>query len=152
VASFLLPCVAGDSRHAHKGRVIPQQRHISALLSSRRHTGLRRNEACQLEWANVDLVGKTMKVVDTKNHLDHILPISDFLFNVLKKRWNERDLKRYPSARRFVFPSTGKTGYLIEPKKAIAQVVTESEVQFMIHDLRRTFLTIEEGLDVRIML
>lgn len=111
-------------------------------------TGLRRNEACTLEWCNVDLVGKTMKVVDTKNHQDHVLPLSDFLYSVLLKRWNTRDIKRYPSARQFVFPGDGKAGYLIEPKKAIAEVVAESKVQFMIHDLRRTFLTIAEGLDV----
>ncbi|MBY0548440.1 MAG: integrase family protein [Candidatus Obscuribacterales bacterium] len=111
-------------------------------------TGLRRNEACKLEWANVDLVGKTLKVVDTKNHQDHILPLSDFLFTVLLRIRNERNIERYPSARLFVFPGDGKAGHLIEPKKAIAQVIKDSNVPFMIHDLRRTFLTIAEGLDV----
>jgi integrase len=41
-------------------------------------TGLRKEEAACLTWANVDLKTKTLKVNDTKNHLDHTLPLSIF--------------------------------------------------------------------------
>ncbi len=37
-------------------------------------TGLRRSEALELKWGNVDLVGRTLTVRDTKNHFDHTLP------------------------------------------------------------------------------
>jgi integrase len=36
----------------------------------------------------------------------------------------------------------------VEPKKAIKIVADESGVSFCIHDLRRTFITVAESLDV----
>lgn len=38
--------------------------------------------------------------------------------------------------------------YRIEPRKQIAKVIAASDVQFSIHDLRRTFITIAESLDI----
>ena len=35
-----------------------------------------------------------------------------------------------------------------EPKKAIAKVREASGVSFTLHDLRRTFITVAEGLDI----
>lgn len=49
-------------------------------------TGLRKEEAAQLTWNNVDLKARTLTVIDTKNHLDHTLPLSDFLFELLLRR------------------------------------------------------------------
>lgn len=49
-------------------------------------TGLRREEAASMIWDNVDLQAKTLKVIDTKNHLDHTLPLSDFLYDLLQQR------------------------------------------------------------------
>ena len=46
-------------------------------------TGLRKNEAAQLKWGNIDFKAKTLTVIDPKNHLDHILPLSDFLYELL---------------------------------------------------------------------
>jgi integrase len=46
-------------------------------------TGLRKAEASSLEWQNVDLVGKTLTVYDTKNRQEHTLPLSDYLFDML---------------------------------------------------------------------
>jgi integrase len=67
--------------------------------------------------------------------------LSDFLFNLLSRR--EID-KSSP----YVFPSDGKLGYLIEPKTAVKRVATLSGVDFTLHDLRRTFITIAESLDI----
>lgn len=39
-------------------------------------------------------------------------------------------------------------GYLIEPKKHIARVIAASGVRFTIHDLRRTFITVAESIDI----
>ena len=43
-------------------------------------TGLRRGEAAKLKWEDVDFVEKVYKVLDTKNGIDVILPLSDYLF------------------------------------------------------------------------
>ncbi len=47
-----------------------------------------------------------------------------------------------------VFPADSKTGYINDPKKAVLKVVELSGVPFTLHDLRRTFATIAEGLDL----
>jgi integrase len=104
-------------------------------------TGLRRNEAAKLTWNRVDLKDKTMVIKDTKNHTDHTLPLTDFLYDLLKRR--EAEAKT-----RYVFPNENNTGYMTDPKKQIARVIKESGVNFSTHDLRRTFITIAESLDI----
>ena len=55
-----------------------------------------------------------------------------------------RDLEGSP----FVFPGTGKKGYMDDPNKQMKIVIEASRVQFTPHDLRRTFITIAESLDI----
>lgn len=104
-------------------------------------TGLRREEAARLEWKHVDLTGRTLTVPDTKNHEDHTLPLSDFLTELLQKRQED-------ATREFVFASDGAKGYLVEPRKFMAKVSEISGVSFTLHDLRRTFITVAESLDI----
>jgi len=47
-----------------------------------------------------------------------------------------------------VFPGTGKGGYIIEPRKQMAKVIEATGIQFTVHDLRRTFITVAESLDI----
>lgn len=105
-------------------------------------TGLRREESASLRWDCVDLKAKTLTITKTKNHEQHVLPLSDYLFNLLSKRKQET----YGSD--FVFPGTGKTGYIVEPRKQIEKIMTTSGIIFTMHDLRRTFITIAESLDI----
>ena len=104
-------------------------------------TGLRRNEAAQLTWQHVDFQAKTLTIPDPKNHQTHTLPLSNFLYALLEKRYEQR-------VNDYVFPGTGKHGHLIEPRKQIAKVVNVSKVPFTPHDLRRTFTTVAESLDI----
>lgn len=104
-------------------------------------TGLRKNEAAQLKWENIDLKARTLTVIDPKNHMDHVLPLSDFLYELLLKH-------SQTSHNEFVFPGTGKSGHIIEPRKQMAKVTENSGVDFMVHDLRRTFITAAESLDI----
>ena len=48
----------------------------------------------------------------------------------------------------YVFPGGGKTGYNVEPRKVMKKIVALSGVTFTLHDLRRTFITVAEGLDI----
>ncbi|GKS70002.1 phage integrase family protein [Nitrosomonas sp. PY1] len=104
-------------------------------------TGLRREEAASMTWDNVDLQSKTLKATDTKNHLDHTLPLSDFLYDLLQQRKNN-------ATNEYVFQRASGTGYVSEQRKQIAKVIKESGISFTIHDLRRTFLTVAESLDI----
>jgi integrase len=109
-------------------------------------TGLRKGEAARLTWDRVDLTDRTLIVADTKNHDDHVLPLPTYLLELLTRRKGKADA--LPERSRYVFPGEGKTGYLIEPRKQIAHVIARSGVTFTPHDLRRTFITLAESLDI----
>ena len=77
-------------------------------------TGLRRNEAATLKWADVDLKAKMFTVsIETKNREPHTLPLSDYLHDMLKRR-HAAMLKVRESDRtraEYVFPGdTGRSG------------------------------------------
>ncbi len=82
-----------------------------------------------------------MTILDTKNHQQHVLPLSDFLYQMLKSR-------QLNASDKYIFPGEGKTGYVGEPRKAMGKVISASGIKFTLHDLRRTFITIAESLDI----
>lgn len=128
-------------------------------------TGLRKNEAISLSWNNVDMKDKSFTIPDTKNDKPHTLPMSDMIVEIFERRLAQRE-------NGFVFPGTGKVGHLIEPKKQVAAIerltclannnlTSEDELEtlnaktpdkvvpgitFCLHDLRRTFASIAEGV------
>ena len=104
-------------------------------------TGLRRQEAAQLQWNQVDLNRNTITITNTKNHESHTLPLPDYLADLLNQRKNV-------ATTQFVFPGSGAGGYIVEPRKQMQKVTHISGIHFIIHDLRRTFITIAEGLDI----
>lgn len=104
-------------------------------------TGLRRQEAAQMTWDRVDLKARTLYIPDPKNRQPFLLPVSDFVIELLERR-------KKSAANAFVFPGEGRQGYLVEPRNYIAEVIKASEVDFTIHDLRRTFVTIAESIDI----
>jgi len=104
-------------------------------------TGLRRGEAARLRWDQVDFRDKTFCISDTKNRVPLTLPLSDYLLELLKRRYKEK-LNDY------VFPGNGKSGHITDPRRQIKNIGKLSGVTFMAHDLRRTFITIAESLDI----
>lgn len=104
-------------------------------------TGLRRREAASIKWEQVDLTAKTLIILDTKNRDQHTLPLSDFLYDLLKSRQQNR-------SNDYVFSGTGAAGHIIEPRKQMARVTELTGINFTVHDLRRTFITIAESLDI----
>jgi integrase len=126
-------------------------------------SGVRNYEALSLPWSNVDLYAKSYMLYDTKNGTDVELPLSDYMTQMLWHRYKNR-------TNHFVFPGTGKTGHLVEPKKVTATLVDNFNAQlsamkaklkdqgemvqdhenvgFIVHDLRRTFLNLSIELEV----
>jgi integrase len=102
-------------------------------------TGLRRTEAMNLKWSDVDLKNKTLTVRDTKNHRDHTLPLSEYLLNIFKTRIAF-------AKGEYVFESS--KGRMQNLRYAQETAIKESGVKFTIHDLRRTFATIADSLDI----
>jgi len=140
-------------------------------------TGLRRQEAATLQWRQVDFNERCFTVVDTKNGDPHTLPLSDHLWQLLQDRkkglsveladakaalsfskamtlkqqqaaFNRVALAESRLASPFIFPGEGKTGHIVEPKKAIGSITASTGITFTLHDLRRTFATIAESLDL----
>lgn len=105
-------------------------------------TGLRREEGLSLTWEQVDFKAKTLTIPDPKNRQPHALPLNGFLHDLLMQRHKER------TDSPFVFPGSGVKGYLNEPRKQMQKVIEESGITFTLHDLRRTFITIAESLDI----
>jgi len=104
-------------------------------------TGLRRTEAATLTWDQIDFKEKTLTITETKNSRIHRLPFSDAIEALLAQRHKEKSSP-------FVFPSDAERGHLSEPRTAIARVTKLSGVTFTLHDLRRTFITAAERLDI----
>jgi integrase len=98
-------------------------------------SGLRREEALTLSWESICFDTKTLTVRDPKNRLDHTLPMSDFLFDLFKRRKEQ-------SINQWVFEGDGKLGRIVEPRKQMTKVIELSGIQFTSHDLRRTFASI----------
>jgi len=105
-------------------------------------TGLRRQETAQLTWETVDLKDRTLVIADPKNRQPFLLPFSDYVAEIFARR-----KETTPGA--YVFPRDGRLGYLVEPRNPIARVIEASGVDFTIHDLRRTFITVAESIDIQ---
>jgi integrase len=126
------------SRHDARSR---QAGTIADYLLFLMFTGMRREEGARLTWNRVDLKQKTLLIQDTKNREPLTLPLSDFLVGLLTTR-------RAESVSEYVFPSEGARGYLQEPRKQMHHIMVASGVEFTLHDLRRTFITLAESLDI----
>lgn len=104
-------------------------------------TGLRRSEASGIRWQNIDFANRTLSLKETGHHKARTLPLSDFLYGLLKMRHAANESP-------YVFPSASARGYLVEPRTAVKRVAELSGVSFTLQDLRRTFISIAEGLDI----
>ncbi|NMP32563.1 integrase family protein [Thalassotalea sp. M1531] len=103
-------------------------------------TGLRKNEAATLTWDNVDLEEGSIHIPDTKNKEPLTLPLSDVLISILNYRLRFR-------TNDYVF-SSRKAKFLAYPEKALRYLTESSGIKFTFHDLRRTFITVAESLDI----
>jgi len=118
-----------------------QARTVADYLLVLLFTGMRRSEGMNLQWDNIDLAAATLTVPTTKNGKALTLPLSDFLLELFKAR---RLLVEGPH----VFPGSGEYGRLVEPRPQINKVIKQSGITFTLHDLRRTYITVAESLDI----
>jgi integrase len=105
-------------------------------------TGLRNSEARSLQWSNVNLECGTIFIGDPKNGEDFTLPMSSFvrkLFTIRKQRSNSR----------WVFPGKLKDSHISPGYGSCREVIEQCGVEFSPHDLRRTFITIGDEIDVK---
>ncbi len=100
---------------------------ILALL-----TGARRSNVLAMKWEQIDLERGEWRIPDTKNNTPQIITLTKEAMMILQQR-KETAISDY------VFPSTGRTGHLMEPKKAWQRILERANISNLrIHDLRRT--------------
>jgi integrase len=111
-------------------------------------TGLRRQEALDLCWDDVDLGGGILIVRDTKNGQDHELPIPLRTWEALKARKARYDARTKDKQIGYVF-SDEYGDRMTNPRYAVANLKQRSGVASVNpHDLRRSFASIADELDL----
>ena len=128
----------GKSNTTHKNTSDTVRDYLIELL----FTGLRPSEGLNLEWSNIDFKNKLLSITDTKNHEDHTLPLPKYIINLLLKRKSE-------SKGKYVFPGYNPNKALVSSNRQVKKVIIESGVNFLLHDLRRTFATYADSLEIK---
>ncbi len=95
-------------------------------------TGARRSNVLAMRWDEIDFIRREWRIPNTKNQTPQTITLTDEAITVLKNR--------HSSAKsHYVFPGTGKSGHLTEPKKVWRRILANAKIQNLrIHDLRRT--------------
>jgi integrase len=107
-------------------------------------SGMRRRECAGLRWENIDLEEGVLCIpkAATKAKRELKLPMSDVVLDLLVAR------RALGNSSGFVFPANSGSGFISEPKFALAQVAAACGVSVSAHDLRRTFCTVAESADI----
>jgi integrase len=96
-------------------------------------TGARRGNILAMEWAAVDLDLRTWHLAETKTD-PYDVTLSPAALKVLERRRSE-----IPQSAKFVFPSYGATGHVVDLKKEWTKFRKRAAIAHIrVHDLRRT--------------
>jgi len=105
-------------------------------------TGLRPSEGINLMWSNIDFKNELLTIQDTKNREDHTLPLTQHIIDLLEAR-------KVESEGGYIFPGYDPDKALVSPNRQVKKVIKDSGVQFLLHDLRRTFATYADSLGIQ---
>ena len=97
-------------------------------------TGARRSNVQSMTWEEIDFTTKkwTIPANKSKNKKNMTLPVVNFVMDILNRR-------RIDSTSKYVFEGNGKTGHLVEPKRAWHSLLKKAGISNLrLHDLRRT--------------
>jgi integrase len=106
-------------------------------------TGLRRNEAASLRWADVDLIERVIRLpaasTKAKRKLD--LPMSDVVRDLLVAR-------RALGNAHYVFPGKGPSRHIGSTQKQFTAIAKATGIVVSAHDLRRTYATVAASCEI----
>ncbi len=97
-------------------------------------SGARRSNVLAMQWNDVDFSREQWRIAgeDSKNKSIMLVPLVGEVLEILTRR-------RLTASSVFVFPSHGKTGHMVEPKKGWDRIKkTAGLADVRLHDLRRT--------------
>ncbi|MBK60358.1 MAG: recombinase XerD [Pseudomonas sp.] len=102
-------------------------------------TGARRSNVQAMAWRDVDFEAHVWRIGMTKNGTPQNVTLSPEAVAALRTR------KQLTGTSAFVFPGDGKTGHLVEPKKAWAAILRRASVRRLLEHLEELGkLTVEE--------
>lgn len=121
--------------HSHNARDIQ----ILFLL-----TGVRLNEAQPLRWDDVDLKTGKIELRNTKNGSNYTFPMGDILWAMMKNR------AKYRQGSEWVFPSSQakSDSHVKNMTQSYKNLSSEAGLYITPHDLRRTFISVANGLQM----
>lgn len=94
-------------------------------------TGQRQGSVRAMRWQDLDLVNAIWRLPMTKNGSPHTVPLMPEALEILETRKGIDPV--------WVFPGSGKTGHLVEPKKSWDRLRRDAGLlDLRMHDLRRT--------------
>ncbi len=113
-------------------------------------TGARRSNVLAMTWAEINMERRTWTIPGSKAKAkDNItVPLTDAAIDVLQAR------AEVSGAKGWVFPGTGKTGHLVEPKKGWARLLQRAGIEDLrLHDLRRSLASfqIDAGVSLAVI-
>jgi len=97
-------------------------------------TGARRSNVLAMMWKDIDIEQAAWRIPpdQSKNAETMLVPLVGASLDILKSRNSSRSSV-------FVFPGSGKTGHIIEPKKSWTTLLDRAGLKDVrLHDLRRT--------------
>lgn len=98
-------------------------------------TGARKGNVETMTWEDINLDSGIWVIPDTKNGESQRVKLAPSIRSILRSRCTDND---EPSG--YVFPGVGKTGHIVEPKKAWIRVLEKSKIRDLrMHDLRHAF-------------
>jgi integrase len=112
------------------------------------YTGLRKMEAARLKWSDIDFKTKTFTFTPEKKRCEKpeddqvTMPLSVQAYRLLLHR------KAQGWENEYIFPGKHPSPHLSNPDNYKRDIIATSGVTFCFHDLRRTFITIAESLDI----
>lgn len=109
-------------------------------------TGFRRREGAALRWDEIDFGQRIIRLpahrAKAGRPLD--LPMSDVVHSLLVAR------RALGNAGGFVFPSYSRKGHIQDARPWTDMVMEATGIEFCLHDLRRTFVTVAESTDISV--
>jgi integrase len=97
-------------------------------------TGARRSNILSMRWSEIDVTSRLWRIPSnkSKNAEEMTVPLTREAIDILERR--KRTARSV-----FVFPSSGKTGHLQEPRRPWKNLLNRADIDDLrLHDLRRT--------------
>ncbi len=119
---------------------------VSDFIKLSLFTGVRKANLLSIRWEDISFPHATLTIGDTKNNTRQVIGLGVNELELLKER-------RKVATTEFVFPGNGKSGHLVDPKRAWSTLRKRAGIEdCTIHDLRRSLGAAMANANVNIAL